>query len=95
LVSLPLPPLFRVHNAKLRTGTTVKIHGEVIQVGKTMAMIRGTMSSLDDKTVYSTCEHHKVAVPTQPKHLEYRVNGDDLWDKESVEGIKEREKSRL
>jgi acyl-coenzyme A thioesterase 13 len=72
----------------LAIGTTVKVHSEVIQVGKTMAMIRGTMSSLDAKTTYCTCEHHKVAVPTQPRHLEFRVGWDSLWDKEVVESIK-------
>ena len=66
-------------------GTTVKLHSEVMQVGRTMAMIKGVMTSLDGKIVYVTCEHHKVAVPTQPHHLEFRVSWDDLWDKEFVE----------
>ncbi|KAF8853493.1 Thioesterase/thiol ester dehydrase-isomerase [Acephala macrosclerotiorum] len=60
-------------------GTTIRIHSEVTQVGKTMAMIRGTMTSQDGKTIFCTCEHHKVAVPTQPKHLEHKVPWDELW----------------
>ncbi|KAH6670002.1 HotDog domain-containing protein [Halenospora varia] len=63
-------------------GTTIRIHSQVMQVGRTMAMIRGTMSSLDGKTVYCTCEHHKVSVPTQPWHLEHRVEWDGLWEKD-------------
>lgn len=50
-------------------GTTVKIKSEVLQVGKTMALIRGTMMSLDESTAYCTCEHHKVGVPTRREHL--------------------------
>ncbi|KAG9234575.1 thioesterase family protein-like protein [Amylocarpus encephaloides] len=64
-------------------GTKVRLHSEVIQVGKTMAMIRGKMSSLDGKIVYCTCEHHKVAVPTQPAHLDFKVEWDQLWEKDS------------
>ncbi|RFU33396.1 hypothetical protein B7463_g2952, partial [Scytalidium lignicola] len=66
-------------------GTTVRLHSEVTQAGRTMAMIRGTMTSVDGKTIYCTAEHHKVAVPTQPKHLEYEVPGDGLWEKEKGE----------
>jgi hypothetical protein len=52
-----------------------------------MAMIRGTMMSQDGKTIFCTCEHHKVNVPTREAHLQYRVAWDDLWDKdENVEG---------
>ncbi|TVY33624.1 hypothetical protein LOCC1_G008399 [Lachnellula occidentalis] len=61
-------------------GTTVRINSKVIQAGRTMAMIRGTMSSLDGKTVYCTCEHHKVAVPTRKEHLEHRVQWDGVWE---------------
>lgn len=62
------------------TGTTIRIHSEVIQVGRTMAMIRGVMTSLDGKTIYCTCEHHKVSVPTQKDHLKYKVAWDELWE---------------
>jgi len=45
-----------------------------------MAMISGRITSTDGKTIYCTCEHHKVAVPTRPEHLakEYEVEWDRL-----------------
>ena len=52
----------------------------MIQVGRTMALIRGDMTSPDGKTVYCTCEHHKVNVPTLPAHLKYRVAWDGIWE---------------
>jgi len=58
----------------------ISIRGEVTQAGRTMAMIRGTMKSLDGKTIYCTCEHHKVSVPTQPDHLKHKVPWDDIWE---------------
>ncbi|KUJ09154.1 uncharacterized protein LY89DRAFT_690670 [Mollisia scopiformis] len=63
-------------------GTTIRVYSEVMQVGRTMALIRGTMTSLDRKTVYCTCEHHKVAVPTRKEHLEHVVEWDGLWAKD-------------
>jgi acyl-coenzyme A thioesterase 13 len=92
-VTFLLPKREQKNNVKI--GTTVMIHSEVVQVGKTMAMIRGTMSSLDGKTIYATCEQHKVAVPTQPKHLEFRIGWDDQWDKESIMSTKGAGKSKL
>lgn len=56
-------------------GTTVRIHSTVMQVGRTMALIRGTMTSPDGKTVYCTCEHHKVAVPSLEKHMSPEFDG--------------------
>jgi hypothetical protein len=55
-----------------------------------MAMIRGQMTSLDGKTVYCTCEHHKVAVPTRQDHLveEYEVEWDRLWKEEERAKVK-------
>lgn len=50
------------------------------QAGRTMAMIRGTMTSQDGKTVFCTCEHHKVSVPTPKEHLSYRIPWDDWFD---------------
>jgi hypothetical protein len=35
-----------------------------------MALIRGTLESLDGKTVYVACDHHKVNVPTLPEHVD-------------------------
>jgi acyl-coenzyme A thioesterase 13 len=60
--------------------THVRLHSEVIQAGRTMALIRGEMTSEDGKTVYCTCEHHKVNVPSLPEHMAYKVDWDGLWD---------------
>jgi len=78
-------------------GTTIRLHSEVCQVGRTMAMIRGTMTSQDGKTIFCTCEHHKVNVPTQTEHLSYRVPWDDLWsaDGAAVEGKEVEVKPKL
>jgi acyl-coenzyme A thioesterase 13 len=59
-----------------------------MQVGRTMAMIRGVLTSQDGKTIYCTCDQHKVSVPTRPEHLKYRVEWDELWDKEGQEKAK-------
>ncbi|TVY40319.1 hypothetical protein LSUB1_G003185 [Lachnellula subtilissima] len=67
-------------------GTTVRITSTVMQIGRTMALIRGTMSSRDGSTVYCTCEHHKVAVPTRKEHLEYRVAWDGVWEGKGKDG---------
>lgn len=53
------------------------------------------MTSEDGKTIFATCEHHKVAVPTQPKHLEFRVPWDEEWDGKGREELKVREKGKL
>jgi hypothetical protein len=37
-----------------------------------MALIRGTMESVDGKTRYAVCDHHKVNVPTLPEHLDLK-----------------------
>jgi acyl-coenzyme A thioesterase 13 len=42
------------------------------------------MCSPDGKTIYATCEHHKVAVPTRPEHLKYLVPWDDLWKEKAA-----------
>ncbi len=67
-------------------GTKIHIHSTVLQVGRTMAMISGRMTSTDGKIVYCTCEHHKVAVPTRKEHLakEYEVEWDRLWRDEKA-----------
>jgi acyl-coenzyme A thioesterase 13 len=86
----PLAPYFGSHpllTDSSNQGTTIRLHSEVLQVGRTMAMIRGTMTSQDGKTIFCTCEHHKVSVPTRKAHLLHRVPWDDLWDKDgNVEG---------
>lgn len=55
-----------------------------------MAMISGRMTSTDCKTIYCTCEHHKVAVPTRPEHLskEYEVEWDRVWAEKGEKGEK-------
>lgn len=63
-------------------GTTIRIRSWVTQVGKTMAMIRSEMTSEDGKTIYATCEHHKVNVPTRPEHIAARLPWDDEQEKE-------------
>jgi len=64
-------------------GTTIRLRSQVTQVGRTMAMIRGTMTSLDGATIFCTCEHHKVRVPTPAHHLVHRVAWDELWEKDA------------
>jgi len=61
-------------------GTTVRLSSEVIQVGRTMAMIQGKMTSLDNKIIYATVEHHKVNVPVRTEHRNTRIPWDDEWD---------------
>ncbi|PQE04139.1 thioesterase family protein [Rutstroemia sp. NJR-2017a BVV2] len=63
-------------------GTTVRLYSEVVQFGKTMAMIRGSMTSQDGSITYCTCEHHKVSVPTKQDHLAHKVEWDGLWKKD-------------
>lgn len=72
----------------MATGTTVRIHSKVMQVGRTMALIRGTMTSQDGETVYCTCEHHKVAVPSRKEHMEFVVEWDGVMEE------REREKGK-
>jgi hypothetical protein len=55
------------------------------------------MVSEDGKTVYCTCEQHKVRVPTREEHRAVRVRWDEGWEKEEgreKEGGK-REKAKL
>lgn len=47
-----------------------------------MAMIRSEMTSEDGKTIYATCEHHKVNVPTRPEHIAARLPWDDEQERE-------------
>lgn len=54
-------------------GTTVYVHAYVYQVGKTMAYIKGWMTSEDSKTIYAVCEHQKVHVPSLKEHLAYKL----------------------
>lgn len=67
-------------------GTTVLLTSRVVQAGKTMAMIRGEMTSLDGSIVYATAEHHKVNVSMDAKHAGARVPWDDEIDAEMKKG---------
>ena len=66
-------------------GTTVRIRSQVLHCGKLLALIQGAMTSVDGKTVYCTCEHHKANVPTPPEHLDFKLEGDVLdWGAEEA-----------
>jgi hypothetical protein len=56
----------------VRPDTTVRLRSTVVQHGRTMALIRGVMESVDGKTIYAVCDHHKVNVPTLPEHIDLR-----------------------
>ena len=58
--------------------TVVVVHAHVYHIGRSMALIKGWMTSEDGRAVYATCDHHKVAVPTPKAHLAYHV----AWDKQ-------------
>jgi acyl-coenzyme A thioesterase 13 len=61
-------------------GTKIHVHSYVYQVGRTMAYIKGWMTSEDGKTVYCLCEHHKVSVPSLKAHTQLRIPWDDQFD---------------
>ncbi|KAF2715144.1 thioesterase family protein-like protein [Pleomassaria siparia CBS 279.74] len=70
-------------------GTSVRLDSKIISVGRQMAMIRGTMKSLDGKTTYCTVEHHKVNAPVLEQHRKAKVPWDDEFAKEWAEkGVK-------
>jgi acyl-coenzyme A thioesterase 13 len=43
-------------------GTELVIETEVVSLGKSLAMLRGTMRRKDNGKICYTCEHHKVKV---------------------------------
>ena len=69
-------------------GTTVWFRSRVLQHGKTMAMIRGEMTSEDGKTVYATAEHHKVNTPMRAEHAAESL----LWYEAQREALEEAKK---
>jgi acyl-coenzyme A thioesterase 13 len=71
-------------------GTTVHLRSWVVQAGRTMAFLRGEMTSEDGKIVYCTAEHHKVNIPALKEHTEIRTK----WDEEQ-EVILTQEKGKL
>jgi acyl-coenzyme A thioesterase 13 len=66
-------------------GTTVKVNSKVIQAGRTMALIQGEITSVDGKTVYCTCEHHKVHIEAQPHHI---AAIEKMMEEEAAEKLK-------
>lgn len=50
-------------------GITVRLRCWAMQHGRTTALIRGQMESMDGKTVYVACEQHKINVPSLPEHI--------------------------
>jgi acyl-coenzyme A thioesterase 13 len=62
--------------------TTVLLHSRVVSAGRQMALIRGTMTSLDGKVVYCTVDHHKVNTPVLEHHRKIRVAWDDEFEKD-------------
>ena len=63
--------------------TTVLFRSWVVQHGKTLAMIRGEMTTTDGKKVYATVEHHKVNTPTIPEHLKEHIPWDDEMEQDA------------
>ncbi|KFY41771.1 hypothetical protein V494_02800 [Pseudogymnoascus sp. VKM F-4513 (FW-928)] len=59
--------------------SVVRVNSTVKQVGRTMALIQSEIVSLDGKTTYCTCEHHKVSVPTPKHHLSKKYEVE--WDR--------------
>jgi len=57
--------------------STVHVHAHVYQVGRTMAYIKGWMTSEDGTTVYAACEHQKIYVPTRAEHMKHKI----AWDR--------------
>ena len=63
-------------------GITVRLESKVVSVGKQMAFIQGSMTSLDGKIVYCTAEHHKVNTPVKEHHRIMRVPWDDEFERD-------------
>ena len=40
--------------------STVRVKAKVVQLGRSMSLVRGDLTSKDGEKVYFTCEHHKV-----------------------------------
>lgn len=46
-----------------------RLEAEVVQSGKLVGLAKATMSSVDGKKVYATCEHHKLKDPKVAERL--------------------------
>lgn len=78
----------------MEIGTTVHVHSHVHQIGRTMAFIRGFMTSEDGSIVYTTCEHHKVYVPTRQPISDFPIPWDDQWKTVATKGEEKEEKDK-
>ncbi|KAK3066247.1 hypothetical protein LTR53_017487 [Teratosphaeriaceae sp. CCFEE 6253] len=47
-------------------GEVLLLEAEVVQMGKTLALLHGTLRRERDGVLVSTCEHNKAAVPSKP-----------------------------
>jgi len=54
------------------SGTKIRVRSWVVQHGRTTSLIRGQIESVDGRTIYATCEHHKIHVPVLQEHLNFR-----------------------
>lgn len=45
----------------------VRVEGNVVHKGRKMNLIRGAITSLDNKKTYYVCEHHKASVDQFPQ----------------------------
>jgi len=47
-------------------GEDILLECEIIQMGKSLALLHGIMKREKDGVLISTCEHNKAAVPSKP-----------------------------
>jgi acyl-coenzyme A thioesterase 13 len=59
-----------------------------------MAMIRGSMTSLDGKVTYCTVEHHKVNTPVRDEHRLAKIPWDEEFAKEWA-NVKEKGRAKM
>ena len=70
------------------TGATIRIRSWVVQHGRTMALMRCQLESMDGKTIYATGEQHKVNVPSVPEHISMKQLMMDMKQAKSSETAK-------
>lgn len=70
--------------------STIRIRNWVVQHGRTSCLIRGQMESVDGKTVYSTCEQHKINTGMSAEHEQFRR---EMWEERSH--LQDRTKAKL
>ncbi|KAK3622257.1 hypothetical protein LTR56_022305 [Elasticomyces elasticus] len=47
-------------------GEDLLLECEVVQMGRSLSLLQGTLKREKDGVIVSTCEHHKAAVPSKP-----------------------------